>query len=276
MDQGDRRGAEAAVTGEGGTLRIAAVADIHCTKTTEGTLQAVFEAAGARADVLLLGGDLTDYGLPEEGRRLVRELASVRIPILAVLGNHDYESGSPDELKEVLREGRVQVLDGDTVEIQGVGFAGVKGFGGGFGRRTLEPWGEAATKAFVREAVDEALKLERALARLRTPQRVVLLHYSPVEATVEGEPREIFPFLGSTRLEEPLNRYRATCCFHGHAHRGAPEGRTATGIPVYNVALPLLRRLDPEALPVRFLEVPVPAPVAAGDGMPSRRHGDPI
>jgi Icc-related predicted phosphoesterase len=275
LDQGDRRGAPEPVAGDGGTLRIAALADIHCTKTTEGTLEAVFEAAAARADVLLLCGDLTDYGLVEEGRRLVRELAPVRVPILAVLGNHDYESGTADELKEVLREGRVQVLDGDSVEIQGVGFAGVKGFGGGFGRRTLEPWGEAATKAFVHEAVDEALKLERALARLRTPQRVVLLHYAPIEATVEGEPREIFPFLGSTRLEEPLNRYRAACCIHGHAHRGSPEGRTATGIPVYNVALPLLRRLDPEGVPVRFLELPVPAAVTAGDGTPSRRHGDP-
>jgi Icc-related predicted phosphoesterase len=251
------------------------VADLHCTKTTQGTLEAVFEEAGARADVLLLCGDLTDYGLPEEGRALVRELAPVRIPILAVLGNHDYESGNQDELKGILAEGRVQVLDGDAVEIRGVGFAGVKGFGGGFGRRTLEPWGEAATKAFVHEAVDEALRLERGLARLRTPQRIAVLHYSPIEATVEGEPRELFPFLGSTRLEEPLNRYRATSCFHGHAHRGSPEGRTSTGIPVYNVALPLLRRLDPQGIPVRFLEVPMPVAVGAGEEMPSRRQSDP-
>ena len=162
----------------------------------------------------------------------------MKIPILAVLGNHDYESGNAEEVKKILTEARVRVLDGDAVEIHGVGFAGVKGFGGGFGRRTLEPWGEDATKAFVQEAVSEALKLESALARLRTPQRVAVLHYAPIEATVEGEPREIFPFLGSSRLEEPLNRYGVTVAFHGHAHRGAPEGRTSAGIPVYNVAMP--------------------------------------
>src|SRR5262249_21768790 len=159
---------------------------------------------------------------------------------------------------DVLCQAGVKVLDGETVEIQGVGFVGVKGFGGGFGRRLLEPWGEAVVKSFVHAAVDEALKLERALGRLRTPQRVALLHYAPIEAPVEGEPREIFPFLGSSRLEEPLNRHRATVVFHGHAHRGAPEGRTSTGIPVFNVALPALRRTLSDTLPVRFFDVEVP------------------
>jgi len=154
---------------------------------------------------------------------------------------------------KILVEAGVQMLDGDSVEVQGVGFVGVKGFCGGFGRRTLEPWGEAATKAFVHEAVGEALKLERALARLRTPQRVVLLHYAPIEGTVEGEPREIFPFLGSSRLEEPLNRYEVEAVFHGHAHRGALEGKTRGGIAVYNVAAPLLRRSFPDAPPLRFV-----------------------
>jgi Icc-related predicted phosphoesterase len=150
----------------------------------------------------------------------------------------------------------------------------VKGFCGGFGRRTLEPWGEAATKAFVHEAVGEALKLERGLARLRTPQRVALLHYAPIEATVEGEPREIFPFLGSSRLEEPLNRYQVTVAFHGHAHRGLPEGRTSTGIPVFNVAMPLLRRVLSDSLPVRIVEIPAPVPAASGTESPSRRRDD--
>ena len=184
------------------------MADVHCSKTNQGSLLPIFAAANEMADVLLLCGDLTDYGYPEEARNLVAELAPVKIPILAVLGNHDYESGNAEEVKRILTDARVRVLDGDAVEVLGVGFAGVKGFGGGFGRRTLEPWGEDATKAFVHEAVSEALKLESALARLRTPQRVAVLHYSPIEATVEGEPREIFPFLGSGRLEEPLNRYR--------------------------------------------------------------------
>jgi Icc-related predicted phosphoesterase len=175
---------------------------------------------------------------------------------------------------KILVEAGVQMLDGDSVEVNDVGFAGVKGFCGGFGRRTLEPWGEAATKAFVHEAVAEALKLERALARLRTPQRVALLHYAPIEATVEGEPRELFPFLGSSRLEEPLNRYQVTVAFHGHAHRGAPEGRTSTGIPVFNVAMPLLRRVLSDAMPVRILEIPALAPVSAAAEPPSRRRDD--
>lgn len=259
----------------GETIRIAAVGDVHCSKTNQGSLQPIFAAAAERADVLLLCGDLTDYGFPEEARNLVAELAGVSIPILAVLGNHDYESGNAAEVKQILTGGGVRILDGDGVEILGVGFAGVKGFGGGFGRRTLEPWGEDATKAFVHEAVSEALKLESALARLQTPQRVAVLHYAPIEATVEGEPRELFPFLGSGRLEEPLNRYRVAAAFHGHAHRGSLEGVTSTGIPVYNVALPLLRRTMSEQLPVRIVEVSVPEPVAAHGEPRSRRHDDP-
>jgi len=256
------------------TIRLAAVGDVHCTRTSSGALAPIFTEAASQADVLLLVGDLTDYGLPEEARVLARELSGLKVPILAVLGNHDYEAGHEDEVVRILAEAGVQMLDGDSVEVQGVGFAGVKGFGGGFGRRTLEPWGEAATKAFVNEAVSEALKLERALARLRTPQRVVLLHYAPIEATVEGEPREIFPFLGSSRLEEPLNRYQATVAFHGHAHRGAPEGRTSGGIPVFNVAMPLMRRVLSDALPVRIVEIPALTPVSVAAEAPSRRRDD--
>ena len=257
------------------TIRIAAVGDVHCSKTNQGSLQPIFAAASDMADVLLICGDLTDYGYPEEARNLVAELAPVRIPIIAVLGNHDYESGNAEEVKKILTDARVQLLDGDSVEVLGVGFAGVKGFGGGFGRRTLEPWGEDATKAFVHEAVSEALKLESALARLETPQRVAVLHYAPIEATVEGEPRELFPFLGSGRLEEPLNRYRVAAAFHGHAHRGSPEGRTSAGIPVYNVALPVLRRTLSEQLPIRIVEVSVPETVGIRETAPSRRRDDP-
>ncbi len=257
------------------TVRLAAVADVHCTKAAPGALAAAFTEAAGQADVLLLGGDLTDYGLPDEARALVRELSGVKIPVVAVLGNHDCESGKEAEVSAILSEAGVKVLDGDAVEIHGIGFAGVKGFGGGFGRRMLEPWGEAVVKSFVHAAVDEALKLERALARLRTPQRVALLHYAPIEATVEGEPREIFPFLGSSRLEEPLNRYRVTAAFHGHAHRGAPEGRRSTGIPVFSVAMPLLRRTLSETLAVRFLEIAAPEPVSAASEAPSRRRDDP-
>jgi Icc-related predicted phosphoesterase len=241
---------------------VAAVGDLHCTRSSQGTLQPLFAEAAARADVLLLCGDLTDYGLPEEARVLLGELASAgRLPVAAVLGNHDHESGQAARVAETLAEGGVRVLDGGAWEFRGIGFAGTKGFAGGFGKSALEPWGEATVKAFVQEAVQEGLRLESALARLTTPQKVVLLHYAPVRATVEGEPPEIVPFLGSSRLEEPINRYGAAAVFHGHAHRGAAEGRTQAGIPVYNVALPALQRAFPRGPHVRIVEIPLEPPV---------------
>lgn len=240
------------------TVRLAAVSDIHYTRNSHGALVGLFARAAEQADVLLLGGDLTDYGLVEEARALAEDLRGVRIPVIAVLGNHDLESGQGDEVRRILCDAGVRLLDGESVVVDGVGFAGAKGFAGGFGRRALEPWGEAAIKMFVREAIDEALKLEQALARLRTRLRIVLLHYSPVRATVEGEPPEIHPFLGSSRLEEPINRFKATAVFHGHAHAGTLEGATATGIPVYNVALPLLRRRHPEGPGFKVLEFELP------------------
>jgi Icc-related predicted phosphoesterase len=249
------------------TLTIAAIGDTHCTRQSEGTLQPVFALLAGQADVLLLCGDLTDFGLPEEARILARELSrSVSVPMLAVLGNHDYQSGHEEEVARILTDGGVRVLDGEAVEVKGVGFAGAKGFCGGFGRRTLEPWGEAGIKDFVRHALDESLKLESALAKLRTPSRVAVLHYAPIEATVEGEPREIYPFLGSSRLEEPLNRYGVTAVFHGHAHHGAPEGRLREGAPVYNVAAPLLLRRFPDRPPFRLVTIPIDADAAQDDG----------
>ena len=236
-------------------VRIAAIGDLHFGKSSAGTLQPMLSQIATSADVLVLAGDLTDYGHPEEARALVKDLtALVRIPIVTVLGNHDFESGAEKEIQQILVDAGICVLDGDSCEIQGVGFAGVKGFAGGFGRGALGPWGEQIVKLFVHEAVNEALKLESALARLRTDKKVVVLHYSPIEATVEGEPREIFPYLGCSRLEEPLGRYGVSLVVHGHAHKGAPEGRTATNVPVYNVALPLLRRVTPEK-PFRILEL---------------------
>jgi Icc-related predicted phosphoesterase len=242
----------------GDRVRLGAIADIHYGKTSVGVLQPLFEQATRDLDVLLLGGDLTDHGLPEEAQLLAKDLkAFARLPIVAVLGNHDYEAGKPDEVVAVLREAGVTMLDGDACEVHGVGIGGVKGFIGGFGRGTLEAWGEEMVKRFVHEAIDEALKLERALARLRTPHRIALLHYAPIRGTVEGEPVEIFPFLGCGRLEEPLNRYGVRAVFHGHAHRGTAEGKTTEGIPVYNVALPLVRKEQPQGPPFRVLELPV-------------------
>jgi Icc-related predicted phosphoesterase len=247
----------------GDVVRVAAVGDLHCGKASQGAFQPLFTRMAESADVVAMCGDLTDYGLPEEARILAREINTVlKLPIVAVFGNHDYESGHAEEVCSILADAGVRVLDGDGVEIRGVGFAGVKGFAGGFGDRALQSWGEPVLKQFVREAVEEALKLETALARLRTPRRVVVLHYSPIRATVDTEPAEILPFLGSSRLEDPINRYGATLVVHGHAHHGAPEGRTTVGIPVYNVSLPVLRAAFPEQPTFRVFEIPVTAEAA--------------
>jgi len=239
-------------------LRIAAVADIHVKKTGQESLQPLFAAVSSDADVILLCGDLTDYGLVEEAKNLAKEItASLRIPAIGVLGNHDFESGNAEEIVKILTGAGVTMLDGGSHEIEGVGFAGIKGFGGGFGRRQLGAWGEDIIKKFVHETIEEALKLEAALARLRTPQKIAVLHYAPIHATVVGEPPEINPFLGSSRLEEPIDRYRCSAVFHGHAHRGFPEGRTKGNIPVYNVAMPLLLATFSDRLPYRVIDVPV-------------------
>ena len=250
-------------------VRVAAIGDVHVSRHSQGAFQPLFSHISANADVLVLCGDFTDYGLPDEARILARELtAALTVPVVAVLGNHDYEAGKQHEIREILGDAGVTVLDGEATEIAGVGFAGVKGFAGGFGRGALGPWGEPVIKRFVQEAVDEAMKLEAALARLRTSRRIAVLHYAPVRSTVEGEPPEILPYLGSGRLEEPINRYRVTAVFHGHAHRGAPEGHTSTGIPVYNVAMPLLTRLNPDRPPYLVVELPL-------DGNAAHRAGQP-
>jgi Icc-related predicted phosphoesterase len=259
------------------TLRIAAIGDMHISKSSQGKFQALFSQISGSADVLVLCGDFTDYGLADEAKILARELTtSVKIPVVAVLGNHDYESGQEAEISQILRDAGVAVLDGEAVEIHGVGFAGVKGFAGGFGRGALGPWGEQAIKHFVQAAVDESLKLEAALARLRTQRRVALLHYAPIRATVEGEPPEIYPYLGSSRLEEPINRYRVSAVFHGHAHRGAPEGRTSVGVPVYNVAMPLLARLNPDRPPYLVLELPLEETTPAAPSEPGVSRQEPV
>jgi Icc-related predicted phosphoesterase len=248
------------------TIRFAVVGDIHVNKDSAGTLRSFFAQASEAADALLLCGDLTDYGTAEEAHVLAEELGSVSVPMVAVLGNHDYESGTPEVVVEALTRAGVRVLDGEACEIEGVGIAGVKGFAGGFGRASLGSWGEPAIKLFVQEALHEAMKLESALAKLRTARRLALLHYSPILGTVQGEPPEIFAFLGSSRLEEPLLRYPVDAVFHGHAHRGTLEARTISGVPVYNVAKPLLQRSRPGVPPFLLFELPrdeAPAPAPA-------------
>ncbi|HEY0369912.1 MAG TPA: metallophosphoesterase [Chthoniobacterales bacterium] len=237
-------------------MRIAATADVHYGKHSKGKMHELFAHASREADVLLICGDLTDYGLPEEAELLAADIrAHVRIPVLGVIGNHDFESGHPEAVRKVMEDGGVTMLDGESCEIDGVGFAGVCGFAGGFGRRMLNAWGEPLIKSFVTEAIDHAVRLEQALATLQTERKVVVLHYAPIRATVEGEDPEIFPFLGSTRLEEPINRFRVNVVFHGHAHGGTAQGKTATGIPVYNVSAPLLQKAAPEKPPFFLFEI---------------------
>jgi Icc-related predicted phosphoesterase len=237
-------------------VRFAAVGDLHCTEASAGTLRPLFSRAAEVADALLLCGDLTDYGTPKEARVLADELSVVSVPVIAVLGNHDFESDAAAEVRGTLHAAGVQVLDGEAIEVHGIGIAGAKGFAGGFGRASLGAWGEAAVKAFVEEALKEALKLESALAKLRTRSRIAMLHYAPIIGTVQGEPPEIFAFLGSSRLEDPLLRYPVDVVVHGHAHRGTLEGRTVNGIAVYNVARPLLQRSFADQPAFRLLSLP--------------------
>jgi Icc-related predicted phosphoesterase len=228
-------------------VRVAAVGDLHCREDHHGRFRQLIKQVNAMADVLLLCGDLTDRGLPAEGQTLAEELSALRVPCAAVLGNHDYEAGGAKELCGTLTRVGVHLLDGDHFVFEKVlGVAGAKGFGGGFGNATLQAFGEAQTKSFVQEGVTEALKLEAALGQLDTPKKVVMLHYSPIPETLEGENLEIRPFLGTSRLAIPIDQYGAQYVFHGHAHHGSRQGQTARGIPVLNVAMPLLAKHTPE------------------------------
>lgn len=244
------------------TVRIAALGDFHFDDRSRGSLSELFERVSREADVLAMVGDLTTHGDPPQMEAFLSELASVRVPVVTVLGNHDHEHGAADELCDMLVQAGVTVLDGSAVVLEGVGFAGVKGFGGGFGRRALGPFGEPLIKAFVQEALDEALKLERALHELHTEEKVVLLHYAPVVDTVEGESEQIYPFLGSSRLVEPIEMHGADIVFHGHAHFGSYRGETPAGIPVRNVAMHVLER---EGLPFHLHETKAPDRRSAGE-----------
>lgn len=232
-----------------GSVRIAAVGDFHCGPDDVGVYRELFARVNDEAEVLVLTGDLTRWGALAEFKVVVGELADVTVPIVAVLGNHDYESGEVEEGSRMLRARGVHLLNGDTFELNPtVGFAGVKGFMGGFGRGMLTPFGEPETKAFVKATLNEVHSLELALRRLATPVRVAVLHYAPIAATIAGEPEAIHPYLGTDRLAEPLDRYGAAVAFHGHAHSGTMRGTTLGGVPVFNVSLPLLRRERPGAM----------------------------
>jgi len=213
-------------------MRIAATADLHFTPQRFTPLREQMNRVRDEADVLVVAGDLTNFGLPEEMEPLVNALVRLRVPIIVVLGNHDYESCKEVELVRMMTAEGIKVLDGSAYERDGVGFAGTKGFVG----------------AFVRAGIDEAVKLERAMSQLRTEKRVVVLHYSPIAATVEGEAPEIFPFMGTSRLAEVVDRHGADLVVHGHAHHGKLDGKTTGGVPVHNVAITLLQAQTPSTV----------------------------
>jgi Icc-related predicted phosphoesterase len=233
---------------------VAAIGDLHVTEESVTPYRDTFLEVAQEADVLILCGDLTNFGKVKEAEILAEDIHACPIPVLGVLGNHDYESGLQDEVAEILRGGGMKVLDEQALEIDGIGFAGAKGFMGGFGRGELAPFGEPMIKAFVNEAVNEARKLENALRSLRTEKIVAVLHYSPVADTLEGEPLEIFQYLGSQRLADALDRFgNIAFAVHGHAHHGSYEGRTMRGTPVYNCAQFVLR--EKFGKPYTILEV---------------------
>ena len=224
-----------------GTMRLAAVGDLHVGENAERPYRELFARISQEADALALCGDLTNFGKTREAEILAEDLLACTIPAVGVLGNHDYECGQPHEVSRILHQAGLKLLEGEAYEIHGVGFAGGKGFIGGYGRNMLSAFGEPAVKAFVQASIDENLKLESSLRMLKTERTVVLLHYSPIAQTLEGEPLEIFPFLGSARMGETIDRFDGVrLVLHGHAHSGAYEGHTPRGVPVYNVARPLL------------------------------------
>jgi Icc-related predicted phosphoesterase len=235
-------------------MRIAATADIHFSPQSYDRIREPFSHVRDEADVLVIAGDLTNYGKPDEMHSLLNALVRLRIPIIAVLGNHDYESCQEQELMKMMTTEGIKVLDGSSYERDGVGFAGTKGFIGGFGRGVLTAFGEREVKAFVQASIDETMKLERALSMLRTEKIVIVTHYAPVSETVRGEPVEIWPYLGSSRLAEVIDRHGAALAIHGHAHHGQLDGKTTAGVPVHNVALSLLLSQQPPR-PYRVFDI---------------------
>ncbi|MBB2676013.1 UNVERIFIED_ORG: hypothetical protein GGE44_005630 [Rhizobium esperanzae] len=218
------------------SVKVAAVADLHMTEDGAKSYKDLFVEISLVADVLVIAGDLTDLGRPKEAELLAIDLRHCTVPTVAVLGNHDHESGQVEDVCKILTDAGVKLLNGHAAEIAGVGFVGVKGFAGGFGRHMLGSFGETAIKAMVAESVEESMRLENAMRQVRSDRSLVVLHYAPIAETVAGEPLEIYPFLGSSRLAETIDRFRVNAVVHGHAHRGSYEGRTPGGAPVYNVA----------------------------------------
>jgi Icc-related predicted phosphoesterase len=240
-----------------GVVRVAAVGDVHV-GLDSGRVLGPAELLAESADLLLLAGDLTRRGTSAEAEVLAAELATVPVPVIAVLGNHDFESDASDDVRTAMRCAGAVVLDGETAVVEvgdvRVGVAGTPGFGGGFGSTSCSEFGEPLIKEFVRHTRTMASSLHDGLAGLDADVRIALTHYAPIVGTIEGEPLEVYPFLGSYLLAEAIDTGGAHLAVHGHAHRGQRAGSTPCGVPVRNVAQPVLGRpftvlrLDPDGL----------------------------
>lgn len=236
-------------------LRIAALGDIHIKSDSKFIGFENYETLNQTADILLLCGDLTNIGTIEEAKILSSLLRKLHIPVAGVFGNHDYQSDQYEEVRKILKEdGHLIFLDETPFELKNIGFVGVKGFGGGFDNHMLSAFGEPVLKQYVHEVVNESLQLESLLSQLQTEKKVVIMHYSPIKETCIGEPEEIYSFLGSSHLVEPINNLNVNLVFHGHAHYGTHEGKTLKNIPVYNVSLEVLKTQNSEN-PLKIFEL---------------------
>ncbi|WP_068271669.1 metallophosphoesterase family protein [Aldersonia kunmingensis] len=226
-------------------MRIAAVGDVHLAEDARGALRPALENLPEHADVLLLAGDLTRHGTLDEARVVADEFADLAVPVIGVLGNHDHHSNQQDEIIDLLTDRGLIMLEGTstTIDIGGetLGVAGVKGFGGGFAGKCASMFGEQLMKDFVGHTVEISEQLRKSLAQLDTDVRVALMHFSPVTDTLHGEPPEIYPFLGSYLLGEPIDEHHVDLAVHGHAHAGHERGTTPGGVRVRNVAQPVIR-----------------------------------
>jgi Icc-related predicted phosphoesterase len=237
-------------------IRIAALGDIHMEENKVGKYKDLLSEISHNADLLCLCGDLTDHGLATEAQLLAEEFTACSIPVVGVLGNHDYDKDMQRDIIKILAP-KIHILNGTYTEINGIHFAGVKGFGGGFAPMMWGRIGEYAQKVFYDEAEREAEQLENAineLVRMQAEKIVVLLHFSPIKATVVGDQIEWYSFLGSSRFEEVIDRYTVEAVFHAHSHFGSPEGKTGKGFPVFNVSYPLMQRTSADH-PYRIYEI---------------------
>lgn len=236
-------------------IRIAAIGDIHIRNDSKFIGFENYESLNQNADLLLLCGDLTNMGTIEEAKVLSTLLRKLHIPVAGVFGNHDYTSDQFEEIRKILKEdGHLIFLDEAPYELENIGFVGVKGFGGGFDNHMLSSFGEPALKQYVHEVINESLHLESLLSQLTTDKKIVVMHYSPIKETCIGEPEEIYSFLGSSHLVEPINNLNADLVFHGHAHYGTHQGKTLKDIPVFNVSLEVLKK-ENERNPLKIFEL---------------------